>query len=243
MAVMPISSWMRAVSSTVLRRVEPPAPQVTDTNAGDSSFSSAIARNSESKPASVLGGKNSNEITGRPRPNCSRMRMTPSAFLARSRAPQRPPILAGVNASARARRRVLTSRIPIRFMAEGTEGVGHLKNVSRAGMFVRSNDLPRPECSIAIQFDAPETGVSINLRGEVRWTTDGNGHRRGSRLRGPAPRAAPRVRRLLPLGRRAGREGRSNARLSFLARGSLRAPSTLASSLGTALARPRRVSA
>lgn len=60
-------------------------------------------------------------------------------------------------------------------MAEGTEGVGHLKNVSRAGMFVRSNDLPRPECSIAIQFDAPETGVSINLRGEVRWTTDGNG--------------------------------------------------------------------
>jgi hypothetical protein len=80
-----------------------------------------------------------------------------------------------VNASARARRRVLTSRIPIRFMAEGAEGVGHLKNVSRAGMFVRSNDLPRPECSIAIQFDAPETGVSINLRGEVRWTTDGNG--------------------------------------------------------------------
>ena len=60
-------------------------------------------------------------------------------------------------------------------MTEGAEGIGHLKNVSRAGMFVRSNDLPRPEASIAIQFDAPETGVSINLRGEVRWTTDGHG--------------------------------------------------------------------
>ena len=70
---------------------------------------------------------------------------------------------------------MLTSRIPVRFMAEGAEGIGHLKNVSRAGMFVRSNDLPRPESSIAIQFDAPETGVSINLRGEVRWTTDGHG--------------------------------------------------------------------
>src|SRR5262245_63961069 len=73
---MPISSWMRAVKSTVLRRVEPPAPQVTETNDGESSFSSAIARNSGSKPASVLGGKNSNEMTGRPRPNPSRMRMS-----------------------------------------------------------------------------------------------------------------------------------------------------------------------
>lgn len=60
-------------------------------------------------------------------------------------------------------------------MAEGTEGVGHLKNVSRAGLFVRSNDLPRPESAIALQFETPGTGISINLRGEVRWTTDGSG--------------------------------------------------------------------
>jgi hypothetical protein len=70
---------------------------------------------------------------------------------------------------------VLTSRIPIRFMAEGAEGVGHVKNVSRAGLFVRSNDLPRPESAIALQFETPSTGESINLRGEVRWTTDGQG--------------------------------------------------------------------
>jgi PilZ domain-containing protein len=69
---------------------------------------------------------------------------------------------------------VVTSRIAVRFMAEGAEGLGHLKNVSRAGMFVRSNDLPRPECTITIQFDNP-TGGTVNLRGEVRWTTDGQG--------------------------------------------------------------------
>jgi len=85
------------------------------------------------------------------------------------------PILSGVDASARARRRVLTSRIPIRFMAEGAEGVGHLKNVSRAGMFVRSNDLPRPESPITLQFDMPHSGTTINLRGEVRWSSDGQG--------------------------------------------------------------------
>jgi hypothetical protein len=79
-----------------------------------------------------------------------------------------------VTASARARRRVLTSRIPVRFMAEGAEGVGHLKNVSRAGLLVRSSDLPRLECAISLAFENPESGESINLRGEVRWTTDGS---------------------------------------------------------------------
>ncbi|HTO55444.1 MAG TPA: PilZ domain-containing protein [Myxococcota bacterium] len=80
-----------------------------------------------------------------------------------------------MNASARARRRVLTSRIPIRFLAEGVEGVGHLKNVSRAGLLVRSSDLPRPECPISLAFEHPDSGASITLRGEVRWTTDGQG--------------------------------------------------------------------
>jgi hypothetical protein len=81
-----------------------------------------------------------------------------------------------VNASARARRRVVTSRIPIRFMAEGAEGLGHLKNVSRAGMFVRSSDLPRPGSAITLQFDLPTTGGgTVNLRGEVRWTSEGQG--------------------------------------------------------------------
>ena len=57
-------------------------------------------------------------------------------------------------------------------MAEGSEGVGHLKNVSRAGLCVRSVDLPRPGVAIAVQFEAPSTGELVNLRGEVRWSSD-----------------------------------------------------------------------
>jgi len=57
-------------------------------------------------------------------------------------------------------------------MSEGTEGVGHLKNVSRSGMCVRSADLPRPGVTIALQFEAPTTGAPVNLRGEVRWSSD-----------------------------------------------------------------------
>ena len=57
-------------------------------------------------------------------------------------------------------------------MAEGSEGVGHLKNVSRSGMCVRSADLPRPGVTIALQFEAPTTGALVNLRGEVRWSSD-----------------------------------------------------------------------
>lgn len=60
-------------------------------------------------------------------------------------------------------------------MAEGAEGVGQLKNVSRGGLFVRSNDLPRPEAGVSLQLENPATGTSLNLRGEVRWTTDGSG--------------------------------------------------------------------
>lgn len=60
-------------------------------------------------------------------------------------------------------------------MAEGVEGVGHLKNVSRAGVFVRTADLPRPGAPVALQFESPPTGGMVNLRGEVRWSTDGLG--------------------------------------------------------------------
>jgi hypothetical protein len=57
-------------------------------------------------------------------------------------------------------------------MAEGGEGVGHLKNVSRAGLCVRSADLPRPGVAIALQFEAPTTGALVNLRGQVRWSSE-----------------------------------------------------------------------
>ena len=50
------------------------------------------------------------------------------------------------------------------------EALGHLQNVSRAGMFVRTADLPRAGTVVAIQFRSP-VGSLVDLRGEVRWTT------------------------------------------------------------------------
>ncbi len=68
------------------------------------------------------------------------------------------------------RRRFQIRRIQVRFVAEGAEGLGHLKNISKAGVFIRSEEVPRSGASLAIQFDAPD-GTLINLRGEVRWRT------------------------------------------------------------------------
>jgi hypothetical protein len=62
--------------------------------------------------------------------------------------------------------------IPVRFLAEGEECVGELRNISRAGLFVRSGDLPRPGAQVALQFQSP-LGPVVDLRGEVRWSTHG----------------------------------------------------------------------
>src|SRR5215210_6555391 len=61
----PSSCLIRLTIVIVRSRVEPPAPYVTDTNAGSSCFSSDAARQRLSMPSSDFGGKNSNEKTGR----------------------------------------------------------------------------------------------------------------------------------------------------------------------------------
>lgn len=60
----------------------------------------------------------------------------------------------------------------MRFVAAGVEGLGQLADASRAGLFVRSGELPRTGSAVAVQFRSP-TGVLVDLRGEVRWTTQG----------------------------------------------------------------------
>ena len=60
-AVIDVSRAIRPVTRTVVLRVVPPAPYVTDTNVGRYGSSSRIASHSCSSPAASLGGKNSNE--------------------------------------------------------------------------------------------------------------------------------------------------------------------------------------
>jgi hypothetical protein len=50
--------------STVLDRVLPPAPYVTETKPGAEGFNRPIVSNNVAKPAESLGGKNSKEKMG-----------------------------------------------------------------------------------------------------------------------------------------------------------------------------------
>jgi hypothetical protein len=77
-----------------------------------------------------------------------------------------------MSATSRARARVLIPNITVRFTADGSESVGQLENLTRTGIFIRSDDLPRPGAAVALQFHAPG-GALVDLRGEVRWNTDG----------------------------------------------------------------------
>ena len=62
--------------------------------------------------------------------------------------------------------------MPLRFLSEGIEGTGFLENVSRAGAFVRTSELPRPGAVVVLQFRSPGDAL-VDVRGEVRWTTQG----------------------------------------------------------------------
>ncbi len=74
---------------------------------------------------------------------------------------------------ARARPRTEIPRITVRFLAEGQESIGTLQNVSRAGVGIRSAEVPRPGVIIALSFKSPQ-GVLVDARGEVRWNTGGS---------------------------------------------------------------------
>jgi len=56
------------------------------------------------------------------------------------------------------------------FEAGELRGVGHVKNVSKGGLFLRSDILPQPGSEIRILFH-DRRGDKIELHGCVRWTT------------------------------------------------------------------------
>jgi hypothetical protein len=56
------------------------------------------------------------------------------------------------------------------FEAGELRGVGHLKNISKEGLFLRSEILPQPGSEIRILFH-DRSGNKIELHGTVRWTT------------------------------------------------------------------------
>src|SRR6185295_14722739 len=69
---MPMSRLIWSAHSRVFVRVEPPAPQVIDTNPGSRPFIVRTVSNRFFSPCSVLGGKYSNENKGEFDPNSDR---------------------------------------------------------------------------------------------------------------------------------------------------------------------------
>jgi hypothetical protein len=71
----------------------------------------------------------------------------------------------------RRRLRRILKRIPAAFEAGALRGKGHIKNVSKEGLFVRTAVLPPVGCEVRVLFPA-RNGSKIEVHGTVRWTTD-----------------------------------------------------------------------
>ncbi len=61
-------------------------------------------------------------------------------------------------------------RIPARYQSEGLIGKGHIKNVTKEGLFLRTDRLPLPGAPIRVIFE-PKNGPKVEVSGTVRWTT------------------------------------------------------------------------
>jgi Tfp pilus assembly protein PilZ len=71
----------------------------------------------------------------------------------------------------RRRLRRVMKRIPAAFEAGKLRGKGYIKNISKEGLFVRTNILPPAGTQVRIVFH-DRHGSKIEVRGTVRWTTD-----------------------------------------------------------------------
>ncbi len=76
------------------------------------------------------------------------------------------------NPSTRERRQLrrILKRIPAFFQSEGVAGHGHVKNISKEGLFLRVNDLPEPGMTVRVILE-PENRRKIEVDGQVMWTT------------------------------------------------------------------------
>lgn len=61
-------------------------------------------------------------------------------------------------------------RISVQFESDSTQGDGYLKNVSKAGVFVRSDQLPARGDMLKVRIERT-FGDWVEVEGEVRWTT------------------------------------------------------------------------
>ncbi|MEX2205636.1 MAG: PilZ domain-containing protein [Myxococcota bacterium] len=70
----------------------------------------------------------------------------------------------------RRRLRRVMKRIPCAFEAGKLRGKGHIKNISKEGLFVRTSVLPTAGTSVRVVFHDRQ-GSKVEVRGTTRWTT------------------------------------------------------------------------
>ena len=64
------------------------------------------------------------------------------------------------------------ARVPASFESGEVRGKGHVKNVSKGGLFLRSDVLPEPGSEIRVLFHTQQ-GRKVEIEGIVVWSTTG----------------------------------------------------------------------
>ena len=79
----------------------------------------------------------------------------------------------GEDRGGRERRKLkrIVRRIPVLFLSGGRNAEGYIKNLSKGGVFIRSDTLPEAGAPIKILIQ-PTQVQKIEVSGAVRWTTE-----------------------------------------------------------------------
>jgi len=78
----------------------------------------------------------------------------------------------GTSGRSQRRHKRVAKRLTALVYADGDYANGHVKNLSKMGLFVRSNMMPPPGTEVRIRFETI-TGEKIDVEGVVRWNTSG----------------------------------------------------------------------
>ncbi len=70
----------------------------------------------------------------------------------------------------RRRLKRFVERVSVHFQSGRLRGHGYVRNLSKEGLFIRSERLPEPGSPIHVQIETHD-GQKIELGGVVRWTT------------------------------------------------------------------------
>jgi Tfp pilus assembly protein PilZ len=78
----------------------------------------------------------------------------------------------GKSGKNRRKHKRIAKRLSVLIEVDGTYTQGHIKNLSKNGVFVRGSVLPEPGSQVRLKFETLG-GSKIDVAGRVCWTTAG----------------------------------------------------------------------